>query len=190
MLGLKGASSKSPCPWCKLHRERITNPACLKGNSVQTLKDYDQFYEKGEPRQLSDWNTTTSSDLRPINPVLVRLMIASDIQRIDEIIVVPCLHLKLRKDSKILLRFFIAGIKFESINSYNRLFENSIDPTKWIINFKHKHNNGSFSREEKQLENACHEIERYVVEVKPRRHGSGSDFFELLLTASFNNEQF
>ena len=53
------------------------------------------------------------------------------------------------------------------------MFENSIDPTKWIINFKHKRDTASLSVKEKQLENACRLIEEYVVDVKPRRHGTG-----------------
>ena len=68
---------------------------------MRTLKNYDEFYEKAEPRQLSDWKTAT--DIRPINPVLARLMIALDIQRVDEILQLGLLHLKLRNDSKFLL---------------------------------------------------------------------------------------
>ena len=62
------------------------------------------------------------------------------------------------------------------------MFENSIDPTKWIINYKHKRNNASLSKEEKQLENACQQIEACVVEIKPRRHGKGPDLqtYEIL----------
>ena len=147
----------------------------MKGNSVRTLKNYDDFYEKGEPRQLSDWENGNACDLRPINPILARLMIASDIQRIDEIIQPPILHFKLRQDSKfrnvnILLRSHLNPGK-----SFNKIFEHSIDPAKWILNYKHKQSNASLTIEEKQLEHACHEIESLVVDVKPRRHGKGSD---------------
>ena len=83
-----------------MERQQITHPECLKGNSVRTLKNYDEFYKKGEPRQLSDWNLETESSVRPINPVLARLMIASNIQRIDEIIQPGILHMKLRRDLK------------------------------------------------------------------------------------------
>ena len=63
------------------------------------------------------------------------------------------------------------------MKSWNKIFENAIDPTKWILNFKHKGESASLSKEEKQLEDACHQIEQNVVEVKPRRHGQGLDLF-------------
>ena len=96
LLGLKGASSNSPCPWCKLDRQQTTDPACLKGNSVRTLKNYDEFYERAEPRRLSDWDDLNANDLKPINPVLRRLMIAMNIERIDDLIQPGILHFKLR----------------------------------------------------------------------------------------------
>ena len=68
LLGLHGPSSNSPCPWCKLDRQQTTDPACLKGNSVRTLKNYDGFFEIAEPRCLSDWDDLNSNDLKPINP--------------------------------------------------------------------------------------------------------------------------
>ena len=176
LLGLKGSSSNSPCPWCKMDRQQITNPKCLKGNSVRTLKDYDQFYEKGEPRQLSDWDDAAGSDLRPLNPVLARLMIASDIQRVDEIIQPGILHFKLRKDLNFLFYHSIFETKLKSIYSFNRMFENAIDPTKWIINYKHKRESASLSEKEKQLEDSCRQIETSVIDVIPRRHGKGSDY--------------
>ena len=96
LLGLNGASSNSPCPWCKLDRQQTTNAACMKGNSVRTLKNYDEFFEVSEPRCLSDWSEMNANDLKPINPVLRRLMIALDIERIDDLIQPGILHFKLR----------------------------------------------------------------------------------------------
>ena len=96
LLGLKGASSNSPCPWCRLDRQQTTNPACLKGNSVRTLMHYDSFYEAAEPRRLSDWDDLNANELRPINPVLRRLMIAMNLERIDDLIGPGILHYKLR----------------------------------------------------------------------------------------------
>ena len=54
------------------------------------------------------------------------------------------------------------------------MFENAINPTKWIINYKYKTEIDSLSKVEKELEFACRLIEERVVEVKPRRHGKGS----------------
>ena len=124
---------------------------------------------------LSDWDSENQSDLRPINSVVKRLMIASNIQRIDEFIQPGILHFKLRKESKFTSLLFYREPYFYSIASWNRIFENSIDPNKWIINFKHKSQNASLTTEEKQFEDACREIESAVVEIKPRRHGKGSD---------------
>ena len=152
MLGLLGPSSNAPCPWCKLDRQQATDPKCLKGNSVRTLKFYDAFYEKAEPRLLSDWDDEKRGDLRPINSVLKRFMIASDIQRIDEFIRPGILHFKL---------------------GWNGMFEKSIDPSKWIINFKHKCESASLTKDEKQLQDACRQIESSLVDIKPRRHGIG-----------------
>ena len=98
MLQLKGASSNQPCPMCKMTRQVVSDPACRKDNLVKSLKNYDEFYEKGEPRLLSDWDTETAS---PMNPVLQRLMIASGIDRIDEIMIPGILHNKLRQEFNI-----------------------------------------------------------------------------------------
>lgn len=76
---------------CKMTREITSNPLCLKGNLVKSLKNYDKFYEKGEPRTISDW------DSEPMNAVLKQLMIASKIDRIDQIMLPGILHFKLRK---------------------------------------------------------------------------------------------
>ena len=169
MLGMLGPSSNSPCPWCKLDRQQTTNAKCLKGNSVRTLLNYDEFYEKAEPRLLSDWDDEKRADLRPINSVLKRFMIASGIERIDEFIQPGNLHFKL---------------------AWNGMFEKSIDPKKWIINFKHKCESATLTKEEKQLEDACRQIESSVVEIRPRRHGIGSDSEYFFINSTLSNDNY
>ena len=93
LLNLKGASSNQPCPYCKMTREISSNPLCQKGNLVKSLKNYDDFYEKGEPRLLSD-----SSLENPINPVIQQLMIVSRRERFDQIMIPGILHFKLRSE--------------------------------------------------------------------------------------------
>ena len=109
LLGLKGASSNQPCPLCKMTRQVVTDQECRKDNKVKMLKNYDEFYQKGEPRLLSDWDTETSSQM---NPVLRQLMIVSGIDKIDEILIPGSLHNKLRKEFHIsILEFFSLGIE-------------------------------------------------------------------------------
>ena len=43
----------------------------------------------------TDWSEMNENDLKPINPVLRRLMIALDIERIDDLIQPGILHFKL-----------------------------------------------------------------------------------------------
>ena len=76
-----------------MKRETTTNPACLEGNKVKKLADYDKFYQKGEPRLLSDWET---GELGQINPQLQQLMIVSNIERVDHQVIPGFLHFKLR----------------------------------------------------------------------------------------------
>ena len=83
-----------------MQRRTSIDPKCLKGNLVKNLTDYDSFFEKGEPRKLSDWNPE-----HQINAVLLQLMIATGVERIDEILVPGILHLKLRFGLKYLLDF-------------------------------------------------------------------------------------
>ena len=78
---------------CWMTRETKSHEDCKRGNVVKTLKNYDAFYQKGEPRLLSDWET---KDLRPINSQIQRLMIVSDIERIDHLLIPGILHAKLR----------------------------------------------------------------------------------------------
>ena len=100
LLGLPGASSNQPCPLCWMTREITSNSSCKRGNLVKTLKNYDAFYQKGQPRLLADWET--KEELRPINPQLQQLMIASDISRIDNLLIPGILHTKLRNEFYIL----------------------------------------------------------------------------------------
>ena len=108
---MKGASSNQPCPMCKMTRVQASDPACRKDNLVKSLQNYDEFYEKGEPRLLSDWDTETAL---PMNPVLQQLMIASGIDRIDEILIPGVLHNKLRKEFNI---YFILHVCSHDIHN-------------------------------------------------------------------------
>ena len=68
---------------------------------MKTLRNYDDFYTKGEPRTLSDWDQDNQ-----MNAVLNQLMIASGVERIDEILIPGHLHLKLRNRLKYFERYF------------------------------------------------------------------------------------
>ena len=92
-------------------RVQASDPACRKDNLVKSLQNYDEFYEKGEPRLLSDWDTETAL---PMNPVLQQLMIASGIDRIDEILIPGVLHNKLRKEFNI---YFILHVCSHDIHN-------------------------------------------------------------------------
>ena len=59
---------------------------------MRNLQNYDEFYEKGEPRTLSDWTLEN-----PMNAVIQQLMIVAGIERVDQLMIPGHLHLKLRK---------------------------------------------------------------------------------------------
>ena len=70
-------------------RERVQH------HSVQCLKDFDAFFEKGQPRRLDDWQSDRT--LKPINSSLLHLMKEAGINRVDKILKPGLLHFKLRK---------------------------------------------------------------------------------------------
>lgn len=119
LLALKGAASNEPCPLCWMKRETTQNPACKKENVVKTLKDYDAFYQRGEPRLLSDWET---GELGQINPQLQQLMIASDIERVDHQVIPGFLHFKLRNGLNIcLLKKMISYLSVQVSTRYSKM---------------------------------------------------------------------
>ena len=63
-------------------------------NSVQRIRNYDSFFEKAEPRRLSDWQSDRS--LKPINSSLLHLMNEVGVDKVEDILKPNCLHLKLR----------------------------------------------------------------------------------------------
>ena len=72
-------------------------------NSVQRIKDYDAFFEKAEPRRLSDWQSDRS--LKPMNSSLLHLLNEAGLDKVDDILKPGCLHTKLRRVVNSRLKF-------------------------------------------------------------------------------------
>ena len=70
--------------------------------------------------------------------------------------------------------------------SFNRMFENAKEPSKWILNYKFKAEKNLLTNEDKQLQDSCRLIESYVVDTKPRRHGQGEYNQKAMLKIKFN----
>ena len=78
-------------------RERVQH------HSVQSMKDFDSFFEKGEPRRIDDWKSDRT--LKPINSSLFHLMKEAGIDRIDKVLKPALLHSKLRNVEFQLIEF-------------------------------------------------------------------------------------
>ena len=163
LLGLQGASSQFPCPLCKISRKTKIDTSASKGDKTKnlpsdrnkTIVDYDGFYDerisREQRRKVTDWNDE-SLKLSPLNPAVKYILETSKLDYIDELFVVPALHLKL---------------------SWNKMFKHSIEARKWIYNYHSKESKNELEEYEKVKVANCKLIESTVYDIRPKRHGVG-----------------
>ena len=168
LLGIGSGASEHFCPYCHVGRQTKIDPTAnpadessgLKSDRVKYLTNFDEFYgdvTESSKRKLSDWTNPSTADnkssikkLKPMNPLLFELIKNSKFDLIEDFIPPPALHFKL---------------------VFNKIYEYSTAPSKWIHNFHLKSKTGTLSQKEKDLFVNTKVIERMVTEIKPRRHG-------------------
>ena len=119
------------------HQKRLGAHHRRFHNVVYSIKNYDSFYQKAEPRQLSDWESP-KNQLNPINSVIGFLMSAAKIDRVDQLFIPGILHFKLSYGSllnlckisnffKEIMPIFVIIFQPWTKLSFNRMLNNAND---------------------------------------------------------------
>ena len=152
-IGLRGAASSRPCPFC-----HVTKKKKRIGNKFY-LQDPRTFYRLAAPRVLEDWQTSSGYDamgLNQLNPEFKRIMTYFGESRIDHMVYFAPLH---------------------CILSFNSTWRNAIDPASWIQDYDEKSRTGNLDENEKSIVGGCKRIKNILLALKPLRPGNQPNWY-------------